>query len=183
MIITRVQVKSYLQIDSTSKDDLIDILIAPALYDVFDYTKNYFHDNSVKLISAGFTFSTGGTIVVDGTNFSTYSFQSGDEIHVVNSARNDGIYTAASVSSATITISTDQTIKNEVKEKLTTIVKMQVPASLLPTISGMIQWRMDHISGSPISESLGDYSVTYGGSDYPQGIERSLKKYALVGFV
>jgi hypothetical protein len=182
-IITTAQVKTYLQIDSTTYDDIIDALIEPVLYDVFDYTQNYFHNNAVRLRSNQFTFSTLGTVVVAGTNFSTYSFQSGDIIHVVDSARNDGIYTATTVSSATITISTAETLLAETEEKRTTIAKMDVPRSLFPTISAMIKSRIDNPSGTPISQSLGDYSVVYGGKDYPESIEKSLGKYRLVGFV
>ena len=105
-IITTEEVKSYLGITSTTYDTRIASLIEPVLFDVFDYCNNYFHNNKVRLQGQVFTFSTSGTVVVDGTNFSTYSFASGDEIHVVDSMRNDGMYTASSVSSATITIST-----------------------------------------------------------------------------
>jgi hypothetical protein len=189
MIITRDEVKTYLQITSTTYDSLIDVMIEPTLYDMFDYTNNYFHNNNVRLRSHNFTFSTGssttgGTISVDGTNFSTWSFQSGDEIHVVNSARNDGIYTATSVSSATITISTTQTLKVEDSETFCTIVKMDVPKSVKPIVSAMIKSKIDSPGGNVKSERLGDYSITYGGSgEYPDGLLASLNKYRVVKFV
>ncbi len=190
MIITLADVKLYTGMSTsiTTYDTQIEALIEPTLYDTFDYTKNYFHNNSVKIKSINMTFSTGssttgGTIVITGTNFSTWSFASGDEIHIENSARNDGIYTAVSVSSATITISTTQTLKVEDNENTVKITKMEVPKSLLPTIAAMIKFKIDNPTGTPLSESLGDYSVTYGGGAFPEGITKSLNKYRLVGFV
>lgn len=183
MIITVDEIKTYLGISVTTYDAQIEALIEPVLYDVLDYTKNYFHNNAVKLTSNNYTFSTMGTITVSGTNFSTYSFQSGDEIYIKNSARNDGIYTAKTVSSATITVDTTQTLKSEAWETNTTIVKMDVPKSLLPIIASMIKFKIDNPLGTVLSESLGDYSVTYGGGQYPMGIQTALNKYRLVGFV
>jgi hypothetical protein len=189
MILTLATVKLYtgMSTTDTAYDARIEALISPVLYDTFDYTKNYFHNNSVSLRSHQLTFSTGsstsgGTITISGTNFSTYSFADGDEIHIQDSQRNDGFYTAASVSSATITISTTQTLKVESWEAPVKITKMQVPDSLLPIMSAMVKNRIDNPLGNPVSESLGDYSVTYGNSDYPAGIEKSLNKYRLVGF-
>lgn len=189
-IISTTEVKVYLQIDSTDTtyDDLISAYIEPCLYDVFDYTNNYFENNAVRLATSLYTFSTDGTIVVDGTNFSTWSFQSGDEIRIKDSKRNDGLYTAGAVSSATLTISTEYsygtTIKEEEEEALTTIVKMDVPVSLKPVIASMIKYRIDNYTGRPKSERLGDYSVIYGDKgEYPDSITKSLDKYRLAKFV
>ena len=185
-ILSTTEVKTYLNISSTTYDTLIAAFLEPCLYDAFDYCNNYFENNAVRLYSGLFTFSTTGTIVVDGTNFSTYSFASGDEIRVKDSKRNDGIYTAATVSSATITISTEYsygtTLLSETEEASLTIVKMDVPVSLKPVVSQMIKYRIDHPLGNPKSESLGDYSVEYGGSDYPESITKALNKYRLVSF-
>lgn len=184
MIITKAQVKAFTGITSTTYDNQIDALIEPVLFDIFDYTKNYFHNNAVKL-RAQYTFSTTGTIVVSGTNFSTYSFQSGDEIHIIDSKRNDGVYTASIVSNDTITISTTQTLKAEALECAVTIVKMDVPKSLLPIAANMVKFKIDTPLGTPQSESLGDYSVSYGtsGSAYPSGLTQSLNNYRCVGFI
>lgn len=185
MIITLNDVKLYtgMSTDSTTYDTQIEAFINPVLYDTFDYTRNYFHNNKVRVTSHNLTFSTTGTIEIDGTNFSTFSFADDDEIHIEGSARNDVIFTASSVSSATITVSTTQELKAEEWEASVKITKMDVPQSLLPTIATMVKFKIDNPSGTVKSESLGDYSVTYGGGQYPEGIEKSLNKYRLVGFV
>ena len=186
-IISTTEVKTYLNITSTTYDTLISAYIEPCMYDVFDYTNNYFENNAVRLTTSQFTFSTTGTIVVDGTNFSTFSFQDDDDIRVIDSKRNDGIYIAESVSSATLTISTEYsygtTLKEEEEEAQVTIVKVDMPVSLKPIIAQMIKFKIDHPLGTPKAESLGDYSITYGGFDYPHSIASALNKYRLVKFV
>lgn len=183
-ILSRTEVKTYLQITSTDYDTLIDAYIPLVLEDFFEYTNNYFHNNKVRLYSGLFTVSSSGTITVTGTNFSTYSFASGDEIHIFDSVRNDGFYTAATVSSATITLSTADTVKGETQETDFTIVKMEVPDSIKPVLASMIKYRIDSPMGNAQSESLGDYSVTYGPmpSGYPQGIQSNMNKYKCLRF-
>lgn len=184
MILTSSQVKVYIQEASSSNDTLIDAFIDPVLWDSFEYMNNFFHNNNVRVRSHNLTFSTTGTITIDGTNFSTYSFVSGDEIHIENSARNDGVYTAATVSSATITISSAQTIKAETWETDVTITKMDVPPSLIPVMSAMIQHKINNPVGGYKSESLGDYSYTMTGDGaYPDAIYGALNKYRRVKFV
>ena len=163
MILTSSEVQMYTK-DTALDITLLTAMIPAVLEDAFDYMNNYFHNNNVRIRSNQLTFSTTGTIVITGTNFSTYSFQSGDEIHITNSARNDGLYTAATVSSATITVSTTQTLKTETSETETTIVKVDVPQSLKPVLSAMVKHKMDNPVGGYKSESLGDYSYTMGGS-------------------
>src|SRR4030066_767807 len=105
-ILSTTEAKLYLGIASTDTtyDDLIAAYIPMAITEFFNYTNNWFDNNTVKLTSNSITASSSAlTIVVSNTNFSTYSFLSGDEIRVRDSARNDGFYTAATVSSATIT--------------------------------------------------------------------------------
>jgi hypothetical protein len=183
MIITSSEVKMYIHETSTTYDVLINALIEPCLFDVFDYTNNYFENNAVRIDDALMTFSTTGTVIINGSNFSTYSFQNGDEIRIIDSKRNDGIYTAVTISSATITISTLNTFKSENQECGVDIVKVDVPKSLKPILSMMIKHRIDNYTGTPKSESLGDYSVTYGDGDYPETIMKSLNKYRLVKFI
>lgn len=184
-ILSRTEVKTYLQITSTDYDTLIDAYIPLVLQDFFDYTDNYFHNNKVRLNSGMFTVSSSAnSIVVSGTNFSTYSFLTGDEIHVYDSMRNDGVYTAATVSSATITLSTADVVQNETRETEFTVVKIDVPNSVKPVLASMIKYRMDSPMGNAQSESLGDYSVTYGNmaSGYPSGLQAHINKYRCVKF-
>ena len=193
-IVSTTEIKSYLDLSTiTDYDALISVFIPICLHDFFDYTNNYFHNYGVRVNSASVTASSSDqTIILGDTNFSTWSFLSGDDIHVVNSARNDGFYIAGSVSSATVTltqssdnIATD-IIRNEEEQEATwSIYKMDFPAAAKPTIAQMVKFRIDYPQGIPQNENVGDYSVNYGslGSGYPIGIVSQMRKYKLVKFV
>jgi hypothetical protein len=190
-ILSTTDVKTLIQETSTTYDTLIGMLLPVCLQDFFDYTNNYFDNNAVIIQGASIVASSSDrTLIIDGTNFSTYSFQSGDEIRIRNSARNDGFYTAMTVSSATITVSSSSdyvatyTLRNEsTYEALWTVNKIDVPWGIKPIVASMIKFKIEHTGGTPVSESLGDYSITYGGSDYPESIVRSMNKYRLVKFI
>ena len=190
-IISTTEVKTYLSETSTTYDTLIGAFLPMCLQDFFDYTNNYFDNNAVRIQSANITASSSAlTLVVTGTNFSTYSFLSGDEIRIRNSKRNDGFYTAGTVSSATITVTSSDTnvatytLRDEEElEASWTINKIDFPIGVKPIIASMVKWRIEHPSGVPQSESLGDYSVTYGGMDYPASITKSMDKYRLAKFI
>lgn len=196
-ILSTTEAKIYLGISSsdTTYDDLIAAYIPMAIQEFFDYTNNWFDNNTVRLISNSITASSSAlTIVVSNTNFSTYSFLSGDEIRIRDSARNDGFYTAATVSSATITVSSSSnfvatcTLRNELEQEACWIItKIDVPINIKPLLTSMIKFKIDNPLGTPQSESLGDYSVNYGnsltGSAYPAGITANLNHYKLVKFI
>lgn len=189
-IISTTEVKAYLGITSTTYDTLIGYYVPMAVQEFFEYTNNYFDNNAVLIRSAQITASsTAFTLVITGTNFSTYSFASGDEIRVRNSQRNDGYYTADTVSSATITVSGSSVyvattdLRDEASGEATwTVNKIDVPVSVKPILAAMVKHKLDNPVGTPKSESLGDYSVVYGGGAYPEQIIQSMNTYRLVRF-
>jgi hypothetical protein len=192
-ILSTTEAKLYLGITSTEYDNLIAAYIPMVIQEFFDHTNNYFDNNTVKLTSNSIVASSSDrTIIVSNTNFSTWSFLSGDEIRIRDSARNDGFYTAATVSSATITVSSSSdyvatyTLRNEaLQEACWIITKIDVPMNIKPLLAAMVKFKIDNPFGTPQSESLGDYSVTYGnsGSGYPSGITSAINRYRLVKFI
>lgn len=196
-ILSTTEAKLYLGISSsdTTYDTLISAYIPIVINYFFDYTNNWFDNNTVRLVSNAVTASSSArTIVVSNTNFSTYSFLSGDEIRVRDSARNDGFYTAATVSSATITVSgssdyiATSVLRDESEQEACWIItKIDVPINVKPLLASMVKFNIDNPLGVPQSESLGDYSVNYGnsgnGSAYPVGITNSMNHYRLVKFI
>lgn len=192
-ILSTTEVKTYLGITSTEYDNQIAAYLPMCIQEFFDLTNNYFFNYAVRIANAGIVASSSDrTLIIEGTNFSTYSFQSGDEIYVNNSARNDGFYTAQTVSSATITVASSSvsvatyTLRNEsTNEKSWTITKIDVPANIKFLLSQMIKYKIDNPMGVPVSESLGDYSVNFGNNQfgYSQGIEQLIMKYCTVKYV
>jgi hypothetical protein len=191
-ILSTTEVKTYLGIiESTEYDNLIAAYLPMVIEEFFNETNNWFDNNAVRLYTSQITASSSDrTLVVTGTNFSTYSFQSGDEIRIRGSVRNDGFYTATTVSSATITVASSSvsvatfTLKNESEgEGIWTINKIDVPKTIKSLMTSMIKYKLDYPYGHPQSERLGDYSVTYGDGGYPEAIQKSINKYRLVKFI
>lgn len=192
-IVSTTEVKTFLGIASTDTtyDTLIGAYLPIALQEFFDYTNNFFDNNAVRLVTSNITASSSGlTLVVTGTNFSTWSFVSGDEIRVRNSKRNDGFYTAATVSSATMTMTSSSdsvatyTLKNESElESQWIINKIDVPMSVKPLIASMIKYKIDYPTGTPRSFSLGDYSESNSGVGYPDSIIAGMNKYRMIKFI
>lgn len=187
MIITLTEIKEFLNIKDTASDLRIEALIDPVLYDVFDYTQNWFHNNAVKVHGSEFVFSTAGTITADESNLTEdCHFAANDVIHVEDSFRNDGVYVVSSVTTSALTLSTTCTLTAEADtyHADVTITKVEFPQALKPIVAAMIKHRMDYPSGVPKSESLADYSIDYGftSGGYPDGIAKALNKYRRVRF-
>ena len=79
-ILSTTEVKTYLGIsESTEYDNLIAAYIPMVIEEFFDETNNWFDNNAVRLYTSQITASSSDrTLIVTGTNFSTYSFKSGD---------------------------------------------------------------------------------------------------------
>jgi hypothetical protein len=183
MILSATDVIKY--IGSSSLSTIYEDWIPAVVYDFFDYTYNYFENDRVCLQGQIFEFSTSGTCTVFGTNFSTWHFASGDNIRVCGSIRNDGFFAISTITNDVLTISTDQTLHTELRESHVKITKMDVPESAKMIMSQMIKFRMENTTATPKSESLGDYSITYGdlSGGYPEGINNAMNKYVNARFL
>ena len=187
MIITRAEVKTYLGISSTTTDDIIDAYLPAVIDEFFQYTNNYFKSDAVRY-SGYVSFSSAGTATLPSNEWeSDYDFYAGDEIYVHGSVRNDGPYTISSLTTGVMTISTTATLKAEDELTPCDVFKVEFPVSAKPVIAQMIKFKMDNPLGVPLSERLGDYSVTYAETGmqggYPDGIASAIKKYCVVRFV
>lgn len=192
-IASTTEIKSLLGIASTDTtyDTQIGVFLPIVIQEFFDHTNNYFDNNAVRLITSQLTASSSDlSFVFSGGSWSTYSFADGDEIRVQNSKRNDGFYTIESVSSGTLTLSGSSVYvatcapRGESEGEATwTVNKIDVPIAVKPLLAAMIKFHIDNPTGLVQSESLGEYSVTYGGGAYPSGIDQQMQKYVCAGFV
>lgn len=179
MIATLNEIKTLLQISDTSKDDLIDTLTPLVENDIVDYT-NAFRDkvNYVSSNSWVFTDATTPTISSVSNNF-----VAGQMIFVEGSMLNDGVYTIDSVSGNTININSLYSLSDENSNYAITIYPLLVPKALKLIFAQMVNFRLDKYINNIKSESLGDYSVTYGSeatnmiNGYPANIIQQLNKY------
>jgi len=97
---------------------------------------------------------------------------------VYGSRHNDGHYELASVSSGTLTLQTSGGLIAESTGPVVTVAQVKWPKGLKPVYSQMIWHRIENAKGGhPKSESIDDYSVTYGEEQhgYPRGVIDALK--------
>jgi len=190
MILSTTEVKSFLGITSTTYDNQISALLPICVDEFFNFTNNWFHNNRVKINSWNISATSSNQVIgISGTNFSTYHFASGDVIHIEESARNDGFYNVQTVASTIMTLlqSSDgaatYTLAGELEgESQWIVTKIDIPVGVKFIISQMIKYKIDYPTGVPLSESLGDYSVSYGNgfTGYSPGIQQAMMKYAVI---
>lgn len=201
VLTTLTEVKSLLQITSTSQDTLITSLIPITLEDINRITDNYFLQStrvvytnqifsSVTIMNTTATTSAPGTTSYSyrlclETSGNTYlmfneNFQAGDTLYVNGSKFNDGYFTAASVGSTDITLNEAVTSEPSTSGKFLAVYRVDFPRDLPMQAAQMIDFTINKDYGSLQSESLGDYSYNSGSlgkNQYSENILAALNKY------
>lgn len=174
-IITTSEVKAILQLDG-SKDTFIDTVI-PHVQNFIVEKINSFKSSKVYLAGSSLAFVASTKKITDSNSaFVTSMFVAGDYL-VENSYYNDGVITVSTVAAGELTIST--TPIDEAADRYIVISKIDWPPGIKNVVAKMINHLMSksQISGVT-SESLGDWSASYGGDgDYPKNILSDLNKY------
>ena len=182
MIDTRANIKTLLQINTTSKDTLIDMLMPLVENDIHDITKNDFiADNENFYISADtISFSSADNKILDSDN-DLDIFTAGQSIKVFGSLHNDGVYYISSVAvdGSYLIVDEDITEESNSDENTIGIYKLTYPKALKLLYSKMINFNLTKDKSNITSESIDNYSISYKGNtqDYPDSIISSLKKY------
>jgi len=191
-IITQAKVKTLLQIDGTTYDDLIDELI-PIVQDfIVDYCNNSFKDTNVHLTASTISFADTDpdTILDSVSGFVDAEFSADMEIVVEGSDHNDGMYTLDTVAAGTLTLIEADELVTEAAGNTITITKVEWPKGLWGTTAQMIGYNIartqEFKSLGVSSESYGDYSRSYAivgeSGGYPMNILGGLKPYRKIGF-
>jgi hypothetical protein len=187
-VVTKDEVKTYLQISSTDYDSLIDTYIPIVQEDLCEITNNDFLLRDVWNVGTDFVFahsSSSADTITDGssdfTGNSRPDFKSNFDIVVHGSGYNDGKYQLDNVTASVLTLTTTEELVAEDDDEAVTISQVKWPKPVKPVAAQMIWHRIKGITqGGVQSESLGDYSVTYDKTGYPQNIIESLRPYMKV---
>jgi len=193
VLTNKTEVKSFLNITSTTYDTQIDALIPIVLEDINLYCKNYFIKSTAYFWDNGWTLSTASEITNSDTgDIFTEQFIDGDTIIIRGSKWNDDYYTIASVESTKITV--NESLNAESTDSNITIFRVDFFKDLPYICSNMIGYNLfaRNQAGNKgvTSESIGDYSVSYGtgsgnvaaGSNaYPRSVISGLNKYRIAG--
>ena len=198
-LMTVREVKRFLRISES--DSTYDALIAEYLpiveQDVCEYLNNYFEDRAIFVDhGAGLAFVRGNTLTSvvsadyvtdDNDAFSTAGFAAGMDVVIVGGS-NEGIYTVASVSSGTLTMTStgefvaqDQDLFYKTPGRIR-IARIVWPDALKPIAAKMLWYQVDNAKpNGAISEKIDDYSITYAGSNaYPSQLVHQLSRYRQV---
>jgi hypothetical protein len=117
-------------------------------------------------------------------------FVAGDEIYIYNSYRNDGYKTVGSVTTVTLTVSSSDSIINEISGRSVYIGVVSWPNALRYIAAQMVKYDYDDRQDKSIgvtSRTLGPFSESFGSSSamggtpfgYPQELIDSLSTYTV----
>lgn len=195
-IVTLNEVKAVLNTTgSTAYDARISTFIPYVQEDILEYTGNDFADGYVSQEGA-LTIATstgrGDKITDPNSKFLAAGFAPGMDIAIEGGYSNVGIWTigssSGSVTAANIFLaSSSQVIPQDRTDEVNvagtiTVSRVKWPLSLKPIAAKMVWHLIDKPKDAGAqSESLGDYSITYAGSNaYPETVLRGLEKWRKV---
>lgn len=198
-ITTKAKVKEIYSISVTTYDDAIDARIPEVAELISEYCRTAFISTSQQRLSTDKGFevydtsnvsatgkytvdSSGKTITSSTAQFS--DFQVGDDIVIVNSIRNSGLYT--------ITVKTDTviTVAEDIKDELSTIsiYLIDYPVTVSGIAAKMVGWdvlpsgkKMLGLSSQTIGTWTGSKEdITIGGIPYPTSVAGGINLYRLM---
>lgn len=192
-LMTTTEAKAFLRITGSTYDTLIGTYIPIIEEDICEYLNNYFEDRAIFVQHAsGLAFVRGNTatattqadyVTDDNEDFSTAGFSAGMDIAIAGGS-NAGIYTIASVTTGTLTITDTGEFVDQDQDNYYNypgpirIARVIWPSWLKPVAAKMIWYQIDKAKpDGAISERVDDYSVTYvNGRAYPAQLLDQLQK-------
>ena len=189
-IITTNEVKTILGTTVSTYDTKIAALIPYVQEDLIEYTNNGFTDGYVY-VDGALTVepSTGGGDKIFDPNkqFVKAGFSSGMDVALEGGYANVGVYTLKAVASSVLTLTTTGLIEQDRTSEVNATGNIRVSRVKWPTALKLPAAKMVwHLIDKPTdpgvkSETLGDYSVTYAGSNsYPETVLAGLNKWRKV---
>lgn len=191
MIVSLNNVKAVLQLTDNTFDGLILQLIPAVQNFVFSYCNNFFELPYNIIESSAIQFVSGSPAKIISDTDLFINLHPDMNIKVKNSNYNDGFYTISSATSNILTLSNEDTLIDENNSALVRISIMKVPEDVKLVIAKLIGEDLKNNTvqaGEPVvSESVGNHSVTYGGTNikgtYPDELLKMLKPYKRVVFI
>ena len=188
-IVTATQITSYTDISASAGTITASGLIPIVQERINWITNNFFTSNKVYY-QGNIDFTAAADTLTAGTNLEELGFLTGDEFYLYNSYRNDGYYTAETVSEYTITIASSESVIAEQPSSASIMINLvDWPDAIKYIAAQMVKYDYDdrgERSIGVVSESLGPYSTSYGTAGfnkqpygYPQELIDSLTAYKI----
>jgi hypothetical protein len=183
------QAKTLLQINVSTYDTLINMLIPIIENEIVEYCNNEFIATyeslngimpTVYMYSNTMYFTTLDNSLNDDTeDFTTKNFKTGDVLRVYNSLHNDRMYTIISIATHKIILDSINIVNDESSGNTFVVARVDFPETLKFTASRMIKWGMQKY-GFFKQEKFDDYSYTRDEKlvkGYPESIISGLNDY------
>jgi len=172
------EVKTYLGVTASTHDAIISLLIPEVQQRLTEICNTAFE--SGVYISGSFTWNTSSNAIVQSAgNFLGQGFANGDDIYVSGSYRNDGYHEVLTAGTTSVTIVSSTTIVDELSGASVIVTGVKWPTGIKAAFSALVKYdysvRMNQMGVQ--SESVGDYSVSYGTPGiygYPDELIRGL---------
>lgn len=185
IIRSKSEVKTLLQVSVSTYDTIIAALLPIVSEYIIDYTHNKFKDDIYHFASTISFDSEDGTISDSDSGFIDADLTNADYVCIEGSLDNDGIYRVATVEEDTITLHDEEvSLKDEEAGEGVYVWKVVIPQPLQLLFAQMIKYDYDTRDKSVSAESLGDHSITYGGTvhGYSEGIIKRLNSYRMLSW-
>lgn len=167
MILTVEELRRYVE---TDEDDL---LLEGRLKAAEQMIRGYTHNDFSKRGYARIADVVGGVFTVE----EPAEFEAGDTIQVLNSAKNDGLYTVKETTGGTFTV--NERTRDEIDVYVTLV---EYPMDVKMGVANLMKWELANRDKVGVeSESISRHSVTY----FELGADNSAMGYpkALMGFL
>jgi len=181
MVVTLSEVKSILQITSSTYDTLISMLIPLVEQSIIDYCNNDFIDENFNyILSTAIKFnSSDNSIELSGIE--SMGLVANDTIRIYGSLRNDSAYTISSIATPNkLILNTINTLITEDENKPVSLVRIKYPITFKFTAAQMINVSIQKtVQPGLISETIDDHTMVFDKliNNYPSTLMSSLNNY------
>lgn len=181
-IMTLAEVKTYPGYTTDMSDAHISLLLLDMPNRLRNATGNKFIKDAVQIISTGISFDEEDNEITVDVSPVTTGFVEDDNLLVEGSVKNDGYFTADDVAATTIEV--DEDLVDEDLDEEVTISYVFWPRDVKQIVVNMMRYDIIEREKKKglASESIGDYSVSWGETgnvfqDYPKDIVGGLLGY------
>lgn len=162
-------------------DSDISDLIVQVQADMAEYLNNYFWDPNIT-VSGSFNFTTSGTGIqlASTQSWTTYGFKTGMDVILEGSGSNDGIYSAVTVGSSQISVSSTNALTTHDGNRSMRMSRVYWPVGLRPVASQIIWESLERRSKGHESAGAGGMTVQYAplaAGGYSPWVYNTLDKY------
>lgn len=192
-IVTATEVTVYTDI-SASAGTITTSGLIPIVQERINWICNNYFTVDKVYYQGSVDYSASADTITAGTNLEELGFLTGDEFYLYGSYRNDGYYTAETVSAETITIASTESVIEEQPSGASVLISLvDWPEAIKYIAAQMVKYDYDDrasVNPDASSETLGPHSITYntgnstsstaGAWGYPKTLIDSLAPYKIV---